>query len=190
MSEIKVEEWRDIEDFEGCYQVSNMGRIKSLERVVMRKDGKPLTVRERILKANKNEDGYLLVSLHGNGKKRAASIHRFVAETFIPNPDNKPQVNHLDENKTNNCVSNLEWVTNLENVNHGTCKKRRIATIQKPVVVVDLDGKVLLVKSITEAAGFMGLSSVGGLSQRLSKGIVHTKSGFTAYRRDVVGGAL
>lgn len=188
MSEIKVEEWRDIDGFEGCYQVSNIGRVKSLKRVVMRKDGKPLTVHERILKAYKNEDGYLLVRLSGNGKERAASVHRFVAETFIPNPGNKPQVNHINEDKTNNCVNNLEWVTNIENVNHGTWNERRIASVQKQVTVISPGGEVSHIESISDAAKFMGLKSIGGLSERLLKGIVRTKTGFMAYRRDIVGG--
>ena len=106
--------WRDIEGFEGLYQVSNFGRIK---RVTTGK----------ILKGDKNNDGYLRVKLYKNNTKSNKSIHRLVAEAFIPNPENKPQVNHINEDKTNNSLDNsldnLEWMTAKENINHGTRNK-------------------------------------------------------------------
>ena len=103
--------WKDIKGYEGIYQVSNFGRIKS-------------SYTKRILKGGKNKAGYLLVGLYKQGVLSRKSIHRLVAEAFIPNPDNKPEVNHIDENKTNNMVSNLEWMTAKENINHGTRNER------------------------------------------------------------------
>ena len=96
--------WRDIDGYEGLYQVSNKGRVKSL------KYGK-----ERILRPGWKTGGYLFVILCKNGNQSKQRIHRLVAQAFIPNPNNKPQVNHLDENKKNNCVDNLEWATAKEN---------------------------------------------------------------------------
>ena len=111
------EEWRDIKGYEGKYQVSNLGRVKSL------KDSKE-NYREKILSNSTDKRGYSNVNLYKNGKRNYFKVHRLVAEAFIPNPNNYPQVNHKDENKTNNCVSNLEWCTHEYNINYGTRNKR------------------------------------------------------------------
>ena len=105
--------WRDIEGYEGLYQISNKGRVKSL------KWGK-----ERILKPGITGSGYLKVLLCKNRMIKHIKIHRLVANAFIPNPENKPQVNHKDENKFNNSVNNLEWSTAKENNNFGTRNER------------------------------------------------------------------
>ena len=105
--------WRDIEGYEGVYQISNKGRVKSL------KCGK-----ERILRPRDNGNGYLKVHLFKNTSFQSIYIHRLVAEAFIPNSQNKPQVNHKDENKKNNCVENLEWIACIDNCNYGTRNER------------------------------------------------------------------
>lgn len=110
-----MEIWRDIEGYHN-YQVSNLGRVKSLN---YNKTGK-----EKILKNSKNKDGYLFARLYKEGKVKTFKVHRLVAQVFIPNPDNLPQVNHKDENKTNNCVENLEWCTAQYNTNYGTHNER------------------------------------------------------------------
>jgi hypothetical protein len=106
--------WKDIKGFEGIYQISNFGNIKSLSRKT--KNGKCKS--DKILKKTLDNKGYQNITIHKNFKKSIFKVHRLVAEAFIPNPYNKPQVNHIDGNKTNNLVTNLEWCTNSENQIH------------------------------------------------------------------------
>ena len=106
------EEWKDIKDYEGLYQISNFGRVKSLERI--NKNNRK--VRERILKQSKDNMGYYMVGLSKYGKEKTRTIHRLVAETFINNPNGYNYINHIDCNKTNNKVENLEWCTQKYNV--------------------------------------------------------------------------
>ena len=108
--------WKDIEGYEGLYQVSNDGKVRSLN---YRQTGQ-----KKKMKLLKNSRGYMRVDLCKNGKVKTFKVHRLVAQTFIPNPQNKPQVNHIDENKANNCMWNLEWTTAKENINHGTAIER------------------------------------------------------------------
>lgn len=121
--------WRDIPGYEGLYQASNMGNIKSLFRY------------KKQLKAHTQPTGYKSVTLYKNHKKYFKLVHRLIAQTFIPNPDNKPAVNHLDENKANNKVSNLEWVTNKENQNYGHCMLKMAKKQGKPLIQYSLDGE-------------------------------------------------
>lgn len=108
--------WKDIEGYEGLYQVSNLGRVKSLN---YKRSGK-----EGILTPTPIYGGYMHINLYKNGKPKPYLIHRLVAQSFIPNPNNLPEVNHKDENKENNSVDNLEWCTSKYNANHGTRNKR------------------------------------------------------------------
>jgi len=112
------EVWKDVLDYEGHYKVSNLGRIKSLERVVQTKRGKRL-VHERILKPEVSKStGYAYVNLHKDGKLKHSTVHRIVALSFIENPNDLPMVNHKDENRLNNSVDNLEWITNDDNLRY------------------------------------------------------------------------
>lgn len=110
--------WRDIEGYEGIYQVSNIGRVKSLNRAIHTKDGRCYIKHESLLNGSVDEDGYIRVGLTKDRKTKEIFIHRLVALTFIPNPENKPQVNHKDGIKHHNMLSNLEWATDKENVIH------------------------------------------------------------------------
>lgn len=103
-----VEIWKDIEGYEGKYQVSNYGRVKSLNYN-----------KEKILKIGDNSKGYKIVTLCKDGKSKTYFVHRLVAFAFIPNPNNLPQVNHKDEDPSNNCVNNLEWCSAEYNINYG-----------------------------------------------------------------------
>ena len=124
--------WHDIDGYEGLYQISNKGRVKSL------KCGK-----ERIRTPVITNDGYLNVILYKNTTAQHRLIHRLVAEVFIPNPENKPQVNHKDENKLNNCVNNLEWATAKENINHGTRNERVADSLSKPILQYSKSGEFI-----------------------------------------------
>lgn len=110
--------WKDIVGYEGYYQVSNLGRIKSLDRTVTRNDGVK-QFKKGIIKTPKNStDGYDLITLSKNGENKTQGIHIIVAKHFIPNPDNLPEVNHKDFNRKNNRVDNLEWSTHQDNIKH------------------------------------------------------------------------
>lgn len=118
--------WKDISNYEGLYQVSNLGNVRSLSHI--RKNGKKETQKYlskgRLLKPAIQSVGYKFVVLSKQGKTKGYRVHRLVAEAFIPNPDNLPQVNHKDENKLNNNVNNLEWCTVAYNNNYGTKQER------------------------------------------------------------------
>lgn len=128
------EQWKDILGYEGLYQVSNLGRVKSLK-----------FDKERILKNRTNSNGYLSVQLSKGNKIKSFLIHRLVANAFLPNPNNYSYVNHKDENKTNNCVDNLEWTSHESNCNFGT-RNERISEqningkCSKEVIQCDLEG--------------------------------------------------
>lgn len=116
--------WKDIDGFEGLYQISSLGRIKSLAREVPF-GGKYRKVEEVVLKRHFSRTGYEKAALGYGGKKIHTSVHRLVAKHFIPNPDNKPQVNHKNGIKSDNRVENLEWVTNSENIKHSFTDLKR-----------------------------------------------------------------
>ena len=124
------EVWKDIEGYEGLYQVSNLGRVKSIRY------GK-----ERILKPLRYNCGYFVVNLWKNGERNQYLVHRLVCQSFIPNPNNLPQVNHKDENKENNSVENLEWCTAKYNYNFGTINQRRAEKLSKPVLQYTKSGE-------------------------------------------------
>jgi hypothetical protein len=111
------EEWRDVDWSDGIYQVSNLGRVRSKERVVIRSDGRNLTVRAKILRQNKNQ-GYPSVKMMKNRIGTTVKVHRLIAKAFIPNPENKKNINHIDGSRDNNSISNLEWCTFSENTKH------------------------------------------------------------------------
>ena len=115
-----IEEWRKIVGYEGLYEVSSLGRVRSLDRY----DERNCFREGRILKLYTSRVGYLRVQLSLNSKKKMYLVHRLVAEAFIPNPDNLPEVNHLDEDKTNNRVENLEFCDRKYNINFGTRKDK------------------------------------------------------------------
>ena len=126
MSIMKCEEWADIKGYEGWYQVSNMGRVRSVDHYVKSPTRNPEIVKMRIvkgklLKPEIKANGYLYVSLWKEGIKKAYTVHRLVAEAFVDNPLAKPFVNHKDYNRQNASAENLEWVTANENMQYSSC---------------------------------------------------------------------
>lgn len=175
----KDEIWKDVQGYEGRYQVSNFGRVRSL--------GIPYH-KGKILKPFFDSKGnYLFIGLHKNKKVEQTYIHRLVAQTFIPNPDNLPQVNHKNEVKTDNSVDNLEWCTCKYNSNYGNAKKNMIISrlsnpnyqkslkkgqetrnrlgcsgAEKPVLQLNLNGDFIKEwKSTTYAGRELNISRVG-----------------------------
>lgn len=121
-----TEIWKPIQNFEGSYEVSSYGRIKSLARKDSTGNGNRIV--ERLLKPDLNSKKnikYYRVTLCKNGKTTRFSVHRLVAEHFIPNPENKPFVNHIDNNGLNNHIENLEWCTHSENMEHSAKQGRQ-----------------------------------------------------------------
>ena len=146
MSEGEI--WKDVVGYEGLYKVSDKGNIYSVERIGA--NGQELG--GIILKPRPTIKGYLQVHLCKNGKIKNNYIHRLVAEAFIPNPNDYPEVNHLDEDKANNYVKNLEWCTRERNMNHGTRGERTSEKLSKKIRAVNIKtGEVLTFNSTQEA---------------------------------------
>ena len=144
----RIEIWKDYKNYEGLYQASNLGRMRSLDRWVKSKSGSVRLCKGKILKLCTDKYGYLNVSLYKNNKVKTYLVHRIIAETFLPNTDNLPCVNHKDENPLNNVVSNLEWCTYSYNNSYGT-RLERVRDKQingkksKPVLQYDLEGNFI-----------------------------------------------
>lgn len=150
--------WCDISDYKGLYQVSTLGRVRSLDRVIY-DQGRHWFQNGKILKASSQKSGYLFVTLSKAGKAKQYRVHRLVAQAFIPNPNGWPQVNHKDEDVTNNKVENLEWCTAKYNLNYGNHNQNVAKTLKQhkyqkiaiengrktstPVLKFTLDGKFL-----------------------------------------------
>ena len=158
-----MEQWKDIEGYEGLYQVSDMGNVKSL---VSNKNLKPYTT----------SFGYLQVNLSKDGKKKTFKVHRLVARAFIENPENKEEVDQIDTNRTNNRVTNLRWVTRKENQNNPLTKER-IKTANKltqPLAITKTGKKVMCIttgevfNSAREAADHYNMKDRNGVSHAAS----------------------
>lgn len=149
--------WKDITEYEGFYQVSNLGRIKSVERTVIDKRGVKQSFKEKILKPVFNH-GYHRVTLTKNGECRIVRIHRIVAQEFLGFHD-ELIVNHIDEDKTNNAVSNLEWCTPKENYHHSVEKQReKSKKLNKKILATKPNGEEILFNSVGECCLEVGIS--------------------------------
>lgn len=150
---LEEEEWRDIKGFEGLYQVSNLGNVRRMECDITYNNGTVHHYKEGIRKPNKDKDGYLYLNLWKDGKCKVGRIHKLVAETFIPNPNNYPVINHKDENKSNNRVENLEWCTIQYNAEY---------SLGKSVNQYTKDGIFIRSwKTITEASQYLNIDRKG-----------------------------
>lgn len=158
-----TEVWKDIEGFEGLYQVSNLGRVKSLDHEDMRGHH----VKGKVLAGRPNK-GYLGVALYRDGNAKGYPVHRLVAKAFLDNPSNLPEVNHKDEDKTNNATSNLEWCTSRHNCNYGTRNER----IGKSIYVVMNSGHRYFFSSAKKAVELLELKN-GAVSRCLHGKLKH-----------------
>ena len=170
--------WKDIEGLEGIYQISSKGKVRSLDRWVTDKNGKKVFWKSQPIKPHpqhKDGSGYLQAVLRMNGKYVHFLIHRLVAKAFIPNPNNLEQVNHIDENKHNNDVNNLEWLSRLDNTRYGTGIDRMAEKHSTAIIQLDMNGNLVKEwRSIRQAK----MSVAGGIwsailkNRRICKGYV------------------
>ena len=172
-----MENWKDIEGYEGLYQVSNMGRVKSLERFRKGKHNSLVFVNEKILKSRKDGGGYLRVSLSKEGKIKTFKVHRLVASAFIDNPNNLLEVNHINEIKDDNRVNNLEWCNKSYNCNYGSRNERMAKSKYIPILQFTKEGKLVRKwDSITEVEKELGFNH--GSISKCCKGKNKTCGGF------------
>ena len=151
-------EWKPVVGFEKLYQVNENGEIKSMDRIITDCNGRTRMWHGRIMKPRFDKDGYKTIQLCQGGKITQKKVHRIVAEAFIPNPNNYPVVNHKDENKENNEVSNLEWCTVKYNTLYNDGVMRRAIKRRKPILVVSEKGEIFHFNSIKEAEEKLNLN--------------------------------
>ena len=176
--------WVDIEGYEGMYQVSNMGRVKSLERTAWNNRGYYRTLHERILKGRKVSNGYLQVQLCQDGKAKNYLVHRLVASAFLENPMGYNEVNHIDEDKENNKADNLEWCSKSYNLSYNDRAKKvgkKVAEkLSKPVLAIHkINGLILEFPSIHEASRVLRIDQ--GNITRCCQGKYMTANGYTFF---------
>lgn len=158
-----LEVWREIKGYEGLYSVSSFGNVKSISRIIYRtsKHGVKTSqaVPEKIKKGSIDKNGYIKVGLWKNNKQLTVSVHRLVAKAFLKNPLKLPQINHIDEVKSNNNINNLEWCTSFHNVNHGSGIQRGVDARVKKINQYLLSGKFIKTWSgVPEIAKFYNIS--------------------------------
>lgn len=164
------ETWKDIKGYEGLYQVSNLGRVCSLPHEVLCRNKRVLHFDGKMLSLSQCRGGYLSVVLCKNGIPKTYRVNRLVANAFLPNKDNKPQVDHIDGCRVNNCAINLKWATSKENMNNPNTKYKRA----KKVLQIK-DGIILeAYMSITDAQKITGIKHI----QSVCSGNRHTAGGY------------
>ena len=161
--------WKSIKDYEGLYEISNLGRVRSLPRKGTYKD-------IHILKLGKNHKGYLQVKLSKDSVLKCKSIHRLVAETFIENKDNLPCINHKNEIKTDNNVNNLEWCSISYNNNYGE-RQKRVSKTQGKKVIGTNEIETLIFNSANEAEIYLKNRKGSNISQ-CANGKLRTAYGY------------
>ena len=173
--------WKPVVGYEGFYEVSNIGKVRSLARIVECNDGRKRKLKTRILRQSCAPSGYYMVTLHKNGKQKSGLVHRLVCEAFIPKPLGKDEVNHKDENSKNNNATNLEWVTAKENNTYGTRQERaRKAIVEaqgRAVRQLSRDGELVAEYESLSAAGNATGTHVPNII-KCAKGIYKTAGGY------------
>ena len=178
LKDLDGEIWVDINGYEGIYQISNYGRLKSLERTFSHLGGQR-TIKPKICKLHKDKKtGYNKYVLSNNKRMSPKSIHRLVAEAFIPNPTCLPYINHKDEIRIDNRVENLEWCTPKYNLEYSNVHQRNIEALYKRVFQYDKDGNLIKIYNTTgEAAKALGLRGYSSIA-RCCKGEIGSVKGF------------
>jgi len=169
-----MEIWKHIEKLDNQYAVSTFGRVKSVNAVITKSNGCTYTRKSKIIKPQLR-DGYLRVRISLNGVKSTHSVHRLVAEAWIDNPKCKSEVNHIDEDKSNNHISNLEWVTAKENVRHSfKIGKRLVASKQNKAKPVLNTNTGIFYKSLLDASKTIDSISYSGLQHQMNGTVKNT----------------
>lgn len=161
------EKWKDVVGYEGKYEVSDKGNIRSVKRTITRSNGHKYWIKSTILRTSIHCSGYEIVTLYNNCKSETKRVHRLVAEAFHSNKDNKKCVNHKDGNKINNKLENLEWVTHSENLNHAYENKLR--KNGSSIILIDEKNNERKFRSEVNASLFLGRSK-GYLWTMLNRG--------------------
>ena len=169
---MQVEEiWKDIPGYNGRYQASNLGRVRSTDKIVLKRNGASEIYKGKVLRLFEATGGYMYVTIAKEPNKfHARRLHRVIAETFIPNPQNLPQINHINEDKKDNRVENLEWCTGKYNANYGhriekfALSMKNNSTLSKEVNQYDLNGSYLnTFSSAAEAARTLNLGNTAAI---------------------------
>lgn len=158
----KIEEWKSVKGFNGIYEVSDWGNVRTKEHyAISGKGGKVHFYPSKIKAQQKTKSGYMVVGLMCGSKAKPVRVHQLVAMAFIPNndPTNKTQINHKDENKENNCVWNLEWCTSKYNCNYGERTKKIMSKKCKPVEAYNKDGELVYKFKSAKEAEAIGFSN-------------------------------
>ena len=169
--DLGFEFWQDIPEYEGLYQVSTYGRIKSVDRIVKHNNAKGFVIRKgKILSPHKTPEGYMFCGLCKEGKVAHKKIHRMVAITFLPIPQfildafhsnetKRIEVNHKDENKENNAIDNLEWCTSRYNANYGNHIRKIVEKHSMPIISTSKSGTIREYSSAAEAERITGINT-------------------------------
>lgn len=172
--------WKPVVGYEGIYEVSSLGRIKSCERTLIRSNGRKTKFPDKLMKPSINHKGYEIIDLRNKGSRQGGFVHRLVGKAFIENPHNKEQINHKNGVKTDNRVENLEWVTNQENMKHayknGIRNNDSLAkSNRKKVCQLTLEGRLIRTfNSIGDAIETTGVKNISAVC----RGVRNEAGGF------------
>ena len=174
-----MEHWKPIEGYEGCYEVSDGGRVRAIARTVRMRNGVQRKIRAHILAQSTHyKNGYKSVMLSKDSESKRLLVHRLVAKAFVENKFGLPEVNHKDENKSNNSATNLEWCDRKYNNTYGTAKARAAVTQGHPVKQIGNDGSVIAVWPSQGAAARATGAAQSGISGCL-RGEIKKSGGYS-----------